>query len=401
MAKMAKKLIVLTLGTVLLSAAWMGIVSSVKSSQDVAYAQSLPLKFSVVQSKWARLLNFNPIKAGKVVRPAAFVFTLGALDLNLLDFQSPSGMIRNDLGTFKTAYLDAGKQAPFFSVDAQDGRHLVRAVREGEKVKFIGYSLDSVLNFLGTRLEDSEWFLMDSKNRILAAHQGAYVGQPYAFDGSTQKFKFEQNKHRFTFAIQKPEGASLAMVNFLGVLGIILMAVALFIYKDGSEESAPAATAVEVARDKMYIEHLDIDKSTKIQDKDLQIDRDLNRDLDTTVEDIKMVDLQSTAGKADRQTEQQQSARLDYTEFLIDNPVLRPSAVKPTTSQAQVATGPTATSTQTNTKEEVLEAPARVAQDEWIKMAEELSANIDKFTKSIEEDKIGKKSVVKKSDKEA
>ena len=389
---MAKKLIILTLGTVLMSSAWMGIVSAVKSSQDAAYKESLPLKFSVVQSKWARLLNFDPVKSGKVMKPAAFVFTLDAMELKLLDFQSPAGMIRSDLSDFKTAYLDAGKKSPFFSVNAQDGRHLVRAVRDGDKIKLIGYSLDSVLNFLGARLEDSEWFLMDSKNRILAAHQGAYVGQPYKFDGTTQKFKFEQNKHRFTFAIQKPKGASLAMVNFLGVLGIFLIAGALFIYKDDSEEvdattivAAPALktnTAGESLKD-----NLGLDKSVSIQEKDFNVDGVLDKGLESGVEDIQMVNLQDKTGAGEANS--QEAARLDYTEFLIDNPVLRPGNIKqPARSVVQVNTQAKAALT-----EQSLEMPVKeVRQDDWVKMAEELSANIDKFTKSIEEDKIEKKS---------
>lgn len=379
---MAKKLIILTLGTVLLSSAWMGIVSAVKNSQDLAYKESLPLKFSVVQSKWARLLNFDPIKDGKVLKPASFVFTLGAMDLDLLDFKSPSGMIRNDLSEFKTAYLDAGRKSAFFSVNVQDGQHLVRAVREGEKIKLIGYSLDAVLNFLGTRLEDNEWFLMDSKNRILAAHQGAYVGQPYNFDGSTQKFKFEQNKHRFTFAIQKPKGASLAMVNFLGVLGIFLIAGALFIYKDEPEEGAASIAANVAKPEKTYIENLGLDSTVSIKETDFKGDRDLGKDFENEVEDIQMVNLQEQAPLSE--VSAQGAARLDYTEFLIDNPVLRPSNIKPQTVQNQTVTEQKA--------ESDLDAPTEVKKDDWIKMAEELSANIDKFTRSIEEDKIEKKS---------
>jgi|GEM_PF-2580901 len=378
---MAKKLIVLTVGTILLSSAWMGIVSAVKSSQDVTYKESLPLKFSVVQSKWARLLNFDPVKSGKVVRPASFVFTLGAMDLELLDFQSQSGMIRNDLGAFKTAYLDAGRKAPFFSVNVRDGQHLVRAVREGEKLKLIGYSLDSVLNFLGTRLEDNEWFLMDSKNRILAAHQGAYVGQPYSFDGSTQKFNFEQNKHKFTFAIQEPKGTSLAMVNFLGVLGIVLIAAALFLYKEESQEGA-AVIATAAPTTGAFVENFDLGNDVEIQEKDFDVDRDL----DSNAEDIQMVNLQEQ--NMSPKTDSKNTARLDYTEFLIDNPVLRPA------NNTAPPAHPTASPHQAGTKKddvEDLEVFEDVQQDDWVKMAEALSANIDKFTKSIEEEKLEKK----------
>lgn len=384
---MAKKLIILTLGTVLLSSAWMGIVSAVKSSQDLAYKESLPLKFSVVQSKWARLLNFDPVQSGKVMKPASFIFTLSALDLELLDFQSPSGMIRTDLSDFKTAYLDAGKKSPFFSINAQDGQHLVRAVREGEKIKLIGYSLDAVLNFLGTRLEDNEWFLMDSKNRILAAHQGAYVGRPYNFDGSTQKFKFEQNKHKFIFAIQKPKGASLAMVNFLGVLGIVLIAAALFLYKDESDGSVAAVAVAPVKATGPFVDNLGLDKNVGIQEKDFSTDRDLNKELVTGVEDMQMVNLQENSSTA--KVNSQNAARLDYTEFLIDNPVLRPSNIRP----------PAAPMASENFSDEPsLEVPVQeVQKDDWIKMAEELSANIDKFTKSIEDEKIEKKTEQKSS----
>jgi len=378
---MAKKLIILTLGTVLLSSAWMGIVTSVKNSQEMAYKESLPLKFSVVQSKWARLLSFNPLQNGQVVKPAAFVYTLGAGTLDLVDFKSPGGTIRTDLGIFKSAYLDAGKEAPFFSVEAQDDRYLVRAVRQGEKLKFIGYSLDSVLNFLGTRLEDNEWFLMDSKNRILAAHQGAYVGQPYTFDGTTQKFKFEQSKHRFTFAIQQPQSASLVLVNFLGIFGIVLMAGALFVFKDEPTEGASEAAAVDGLElgKKPLVENLGLDSEVDIEENDFTIDRDL----ENSAEGVQMVDLQ--VSKAEPKSKE--SSRLDYTEFLIDNPVLRP-----TTAKTQIADAPQVDTAPSVTHKETLDAPTEVKQDDWIKMAEELSANIDKFTKSIQEDELEKKS---------
>lgn len=357
---MTKKLVFFILGTVLLSSAWMGIVSSVKGSQDVAYTESLPLKFSVVQSKWERLLNFNPIKEGRVQKPADFVFTLGALDLDFVDYKGASESLKADVADFKNAYIDAGRKAPFFTVSTVHGNHLVRALKEGENLKLVGFSLDSVLNFLGTRLENNEWFLLDGKNRILAARQGAYVGRPYSFDGEVQKFKFEQNKHRFTFAIVRPQGASLAVVNFLGVLGIVLIALALFMYKEipSLEIEKDVQTAADTG---VFDPSLELDQNVTMKETDFVGERDLEED----VEDIQMINLQKETVAT--------SKHLDYSEFLIDNPVLQPEKSNPQGSAKE---------TEIVSAETEPQAP-----EDWVKLAEELSANIDKFTQDLTKSK--------------
>ncbi|MGH1469046.1 MAG: hypothetical protein ACRBBP_09235 [Bdellovibrionales bacterium] len=356
---MAKKVVIFILGMFLLSTAWMGVISSVKKQQEVAQKENMPVKFNLVQSRWERLSNFHAKGPKGLKKPAEFLFKFSGMDLNLVESKYEESLGDDFYLEVKKAYLDAGKTTVFFTLNSSSrGQYLVRAIKNETEVEAVGFELDSVLNYLRQGLEQNEWFLVDSKNRVVASDVKAYVGEPHNGGDSFEEYKFAVLGKGYTFSVLKPKGVNLALANFMGVLGIFLILSAVYVYTENGgasemtdSEEAPLSVTPDMVAAKSKPEAVFTENEM--------------------VEDVRMVDLTNTRKEGE--------ASLDYTDFLIDNPIL--GGAPKVAEQQEVVVA----------KEDKVQVQAqeieRVSSDDWVKLAEELSANIDRFTQNLEEGK--------------
>lgn len=358
---MAKKVVIFILGMFFLSAAWMGVISSVQKHQEVAQKENLPVKFNLIQSRWERLSNFHAKGPEGLKKPAEFLFKFSGLDLDLVESKYDEALGDEFYLEVKKSYLDAGRKTVFFTLNSGDkGQYLIRAVKSKTGVEAVGFELDSVLNYLRQGLEKNEWFLVNSKRRVMASDVKAYVGEPHSGGDSFEEFNFAVSGKNYTFSVLKPKGVNLALANAMGVLGIFLILGAVYVYTESDG-------AGEVSSSKAKYPSVTADRSIEATFVKAPASETVFTENEMP-EDVRMVDLTNTRKEG--------GANLDYTDFLIDNPILGET---PKATEKNEVVG----------KEVIVQAQEieRVSSDDWVKLAEELSANIDKFTQTLEDGK--------------
>lgn len=363
---MARKLFIFLTGAIFLSAAWIGVVSSIETNQKSLKAEGAPIILDLMQSRWQRLAGFKAIEADKLKKPAKFVYNFSGLDMVLVDSITSKELSPDLYLDVKTTALDAGKKSSFYTFEASSGEQfLVRSLRVGEDLKITGFDLDAALNFFGQGLEDTEWFILDSKKRVLAAGERAYVGKTKAAGSDYNSFKYTLAGKRYEFLTFKEKDASLGMANFMGVIGILFVMTGLFFYTDGQTGNTQAS--VQASHELFKDEHAHV---PEIPEEALTLGLSEEIIEDDIPEDVQMVDLSNTKKPFE--------PSLDYTGFLIENPIL---AKAPKNIEEKIEV--TAAVVIEEEEEEIVHTvPDAVTSDEWVRLAEELSANIDKFTET-------------------
>lgn len=371
---MAKKITIFISGMVFLSLAWTGTVSSVKRHQDLIQRESLPMMFNLMQSRWEKMAHFNAVNGASLEKPAVFVFKFSGLDLNLIESKMSEGLEADFYLNVKKAYLDAGKKMLFYTLNLEsEGRYLVRALRVGGNLETVGFELDAALNYLSQGLEKREWFLVDAKKRVMASDEKAYVGEFHKLGSSFKKFSFEVLGEPYTFAVLKPKGVNLAFAGFMGVLGIFFILSAVYIYTEGdggaSQKVAVEPYAASFFTGESIFKRVKSKVGFKVETvtppEQTRVDPEIFEE--QMPEDVRMVDLTNL---------KKSKSKLDYTDFLMDNPVLGKGL-------SSVAIEEELTSKVEKQSKEM----GCVSSDDWVKLAEDLSANIDKFTQGLEENK--------------
>ncbi len=359
---MAKKVMIFVLGMFFLSAAWMSVISSVKKHQDIAQKENLPVKFNLMQSRWERLSSFSAKGPEGLKKPAEFLYKFSGLDLDLVESKYDASLGEDFYLEVKKAYLDAGRKTVFFTLNSSTkGQYLIRAVKTKSDVEAVGFELDSVLNYLRQGLEQNEWFLVNSKKRVMASDVKAYVGEAHKGGELFEEYSFTAAGKDYTFSILKPKGVNLALANAMGVLGIFLILSAVYVYTENK-----GGREVDHAEEKYASAVADIVEEETVANVDKQEGVFSG---DAIPEDVRMVDLTNTRKES--------GANLDYTDFLIDNPILGEAPKVMETAEA----------VEVKEEQPKIQEVERVSSDDWVKLAEELSANIDKFTQTLEEGK--------------
>ncbi len=354
---MFKKIVIFVLAMFFLSTAWVGVTSVVKKQYEIVENENLPVKFNLIQSRWERLSGFNAGFLEELKKPAEFSLKFSGLDLNLVDFKLSEGLGDDFYLEVKKAYLDVGEESLFFTLNLEEkGGYLVRAVKTHGDVEIVGFELDSVLNYLRQGLEENQWFLVDGKKRVMASYEKAYVGKSHNIGNLYEEYSFTVSDKTYTFAVLKPQSVSFAFINFMGVLGIFFILMALYFYTEYGQGQRALAKASEGSFKAITKEALESNVLNESKDKSIFQDSDVS-------EDVRMVDL----------TNKKDQSELDYTEFLIDNPILGQTSKEENNVEVTAKAKP---------KED-----EHVSFDEWVKLAEELSVNIDEFTQNLEKDK--------------
>jgi hypothetical protein len=388
---MTKKLIIFLSGMFILCAAWMGVTSSVETAQKEARQESSPIKFNLLQSRWSRLSQFQPLGEEGVSSPAVFYFSFEGLDLNLESSDVSDGM-RSDLYLdVKKAYLDSGRDSTFFALDMSsegEGEYLVRVQKSVDKTAFVGFPQDMVLNFMSRGLSN-EWYLLDGKNRVLSSSEFSYVGRSLTLGKIYELHSFEVDERTYKIAMLKPKTGSLAMTNFVGCVGIALVMLALFLYTGGDRQRA--VEAHETRSSSLHTEEVvsgggQPEKVKKHQEQEDELFDDVD-------DDVRMVDLsQKRETPAFRQPTSKENS-LDYSDFLMDNPVLGGDSA----DRGHVEEKPTASSNTVKSKtpkDQDFDLSQASQPDDWVKLAEELSESIDEFTRNLEKEKSSQSSKI-------
>ncbi len=364
---MAKKIFIFVTGTLLICMAWMGVVSSIEEQQNSLKADGAPIKVDLMQSRWQRLSGFKALEGETLKKPAKFMFTFTGLDMDLtkkLQTEDYSSDLHLDV---KSVIMDGGNKSSFYTFESTMGdQFLLRAIRIGEELTVTGFDLDSSLNFFGQGLEESDWFVVDAKKRVLASSEKAYVGKTKTAGKNYQAFSFVIAGKDYEYFMPKETEVSLGTANFMGVLGIVLVMLGLYHYTEGRQNGegevfSTKASLKEVHTPEVPERALNLGMESEIIDDELS-------------EDIRMVDLSASKSK-----------NLDYTDFLIENPILAKGAPQAQKDIVEKSETPSRASAKIQAKE--IEEVESVTSDEWVKLAEELSANIDKFTESAKKAK--------------
>ncbi len=355
---MFKKIVIFMFGMFFLSTAWVGVTSFVKKQYEIVQNENLPVKFNLMQSRWERLSSFNVNLSKELKKPAEFLLRFSGLDLNLVESKLSEGLDGDFYLAVKRAYLDVGRKSSFFTLNLKEkGRYLVRVINIDADVEIVGFELDSVLNYLRQGLEQNEWFLVDGKKRVMASDEKAYVGKSHNMGDLYEKYPFTVLGEIYTFAVLRPKSVSFAFINFMGILGIFLILIALYFYTGRGNGKQALVSRNEDFLKAIETEPLKHNAFNESKDERVFLDNDVFKD-------VRMVDL----------TSKKDQSELDYTEFLTDNPILGQASKEETILKAATVV----------TKAEKAE---NASFDEWVKLAEELSENIDKFTQDLEKDK--------------
>lgn len=350
---MFKKSAFIILGSLLVCWAWIGIVTSIEKEQALQRDHDFPLKAELVASKWEKVSQID-VGAHEEWNPAVgFLVSLEGLGLSISQAERDSELGDLNYALIKRTYLDAGRKASFFSYQSKDGKDfLVKVSQRDGKTELLGLYLDSVLNYLGMGMENHEWFLVDAKDRVVASYIKSYVGQPFTRHKGALVESFKNSGTDFSFVIPASTKSSLTGLSFLGVAGILFIALSLVFYQ--SNNASPVEAGVK---------------------KSSLVDSHIAKGVDFTIkseeeEEMRMVSLSEKKPK-EAFDSKKSGAKLNYSEFLIENPVLQ--------GQSSIS------EVKADGLENSLDSSSKVHEatdvEEWMKIAADLSASIDDFAK--------------------
>lgn len=417
---MIKKNIMIILGAVVFCMAWFGITSRVQNYQVEMKVEKFPAQFQLIQDKWSRFTNFEveqDIK--KISGPAEFLLAFQAepdgLFLQNAVIKNPS--VEFNFTLVKRVFLDTGKKEGIFTYydDVNDDRFLVQAVQEGENFYLKGFPLDTIINYLNVGLEGDDWFVLGENNKVLAAYEKSYIGQTYKFGKHTISSKFKTRDKSYSFGVIQKKPLNLALVNIFGVLGVILISFAFMVRQDSFDPDYKEKTADKnsIAEDYGFGQILKKENRLSLSSLDKQIALEESAEQQRIEQQVSVSGQKENPEEGDifneemqllnlvedskpNKTSEKNKATLSYSDFLIENPMLTNSEQAKITENLSVEAPVTPDKAQ-KISQKVVESPAvkeplpedkeDFSTDEWMRLAEELSANIEEYSQSQKRDK--------------
>lgn len=436
------------LGLFCLAIGWVLFVqkttSEIKSSKNEAFK----LKSDLIELRWGQIINkeiqFGKLKSG----PEVFNVSLAGLDKAIIDSEFERKYRNISPGIVKAAYLDSGLEAAFFTTKIEGSTFFVKVDASSENIKLQGYPYSYILNLLGAGLENDEWYFLDSKNRVVFSHKDSYLGKSRDFRSANSK-NLKTKGQNYSIQIADGAPFSSSSILSLGLLGFLLLGFANFPSPLSSSplDTAAMATAddslskkaigqdvivkkdskdTESATDRVFEENVSVKEGLDFKEKkslnttnqshaknDIEEAIDDEGIDDEGVEGFKTLDLSSKASKF--KDNNNVDDEVGYSEFLTENPSLsfdmpaipnkriiedidsfdlskKKASENKLNQSKQVADKQIDEKIDTDlvplneeaATEVQLNEPERSGSD-WIKLAEELSANLEKFAGEWEE----------------
>ena len=420
-----------------LSVFWVWFSNSVQKEQDFSKLETIELKTEVLKNNLQKLYNFQALKNSKVKAPFLFSLKLDSKTLAPKNFKVRKKEHLNlSALKIKASFKESGmKQAFFLYSDYQkkSAPFITRVKLIKDSIYLDGLSLDYVTNSLGYVFPNQSWSLLGKSDKVLMASDESQVGQTVSTkSGNSIKKIFQFSGGALALVVDVPRPYSNALISFMGVAGIILMMISMFFISGSAfnfDLAKLKAKSME-SKESMYAS----ENSSKTV---LTFEEEMNREIENLADDIEHMEMtpigevspvKSKESSLEEMTKNSEASQfkkapliakvedLDYSDFLMENPVLgatdfietpktteqydvgRDSFKKPFSSQETKvdASTPVVNSDQNGSPDKDLtfeDSEVEENQAEtWLKLAEDLTANLDEFAKKFEREKSSQNS---------
>ncbi len=211
-------------GLCCLGLAWSFFVNKTSSEIKTAKAKSYDLKADLIELRWGQIMN-REVGFGLDQGPEVFNIELAGLDKNILGSEFVPKYSELSASKVKAAYIDAGTEVSFFTTKIDGETFFVKVKGKDEGVMLQGYTYAYVLNLLNAGLSESEWYFLDAKNKVVFSHEASYLGRSKSFKAAVSK-SVKLGESVFSIQMVDPSPYSSAGILWFGLLGLFLIGFA-------------------------------------------------------------------------------------------------------------------------------------------------------------------------------
>lgn len=413
---------------VFLSVFWVWFSNSVQKEQNLSKLESIQLRAEVAKNDLEKLFNYRALKNSKVNKPFLFSLKLDSQTLAPKNFKvRKKDHLNLSALRIKTSFKESGMKQAFFlhSYNHKKEESFIVRVRSNNGDLYLdGLPIDYMTNSLSYTFPTQSWYLLNASNKVLLSSNKTMVGQTFFAENDNsvrQSFAFSSQPSTLVVELQRPY--SNALVTFSGVAGILIMTLSLLFMSGWAFNFSPRKNQAKTASPR---EDLGISGLTFEEEMTREIEG-LTDDIEhmemTPVEKVKPAAVSpstsaSTFGKkvsspkpatedvssnenaeSNKSSVSTKTEDLDYSDFLMENPVLGGADFIESSdenqeesveeyqklSESQSEDSDSEKSVK-NTSFDDSEVEEKQAED-WLKLAEDLTANLDEFAKTFEKEK--------------
>jgi len=426
----SKKIAVIFSG-LLFCGLWLFFTNMVQKKQLEANKKSVDLMMSLAEDNLTKFFK-APLKLeeAQVLSPFTFLLTLDSKSLEPKFFAKNKTFKENlNALSIKSAFKSLNKKSNIFVYESKDNKEasfLVRVFRGGEITRIEGMPLRNIENAMTYAFSDREWFITDNSGRKLlgSSKSEKRLSTSQVAESYNEKTVFF-DEYKANIHVVKAKGFSVAIANLFGLFGISLITFSLVSLVSSplrSENKENFLSTKEGKADLLFDEEFEED----VQMVQLKSDslRNSNKD-SVSIEEAKPIEEQNAKASANIENSGSVSNELDYSEFLMENPILGESSKAAVTPSIQTRpkivedseTPPALKGQVVDSKMDFIEddklaenmpsdyddqvndninASSEYAsvesleassEDEWLKLAEELTDSLEEFAQNYD-DKI-------------
>ena len=308
---------------VLFCGLWLFFTQRVQQNQMASYEKSVDLMLSLADENLRNYFETTlETKESIVLSPFSFLLTLDADTLEPKTFMT-SKDAKESLSalSIKSSYKASGsKNDLFIYTDNKMSNfpYLVRVAMVEDAVHLEGMPARNIQNALEYAMSDQNWVLTDDKNHTIVSSTDSrerlsskelsvsYISRPIVV-----------GSYRATLYIKKFEGYSVSIANIFGIFGIGLITLSLIGFmREGGDDA-------EVEAYNEFTDHLEADNFPFDEDDedDVQMVR-LESEIEPFAKEVEAIINTQSASKAEESSVKNESGELDYSEFLMENPIL-------------------------------------------------------------------------------
>ena len=417
-----------------LSVFWVWFSNSVQKEQNYSKLESVKLRAEVAKNSLQKLFNFSALKNSKVKKPFLFSLKLDAKTLAPKNFKVRKKEHLNlSALRIKTSFKESGMKQAFFLhgySQKKSESFIVRVRTVNNDIYLDGLPLDYMANSLSYTFPNQSWYLLNSGNKVLISSNESKVGETFLGKSeSTIKETFNFGVEPSILVVELQNPYSNALITFAGVAGVLLMTLSIFFMSGwgfdfglrkakpktlgSSEDLGISGLTFEEEMTREIegltddVEHMEM---TPVENVKPAPRSTLKTPYENVVENEKTFEtrknslnssVSSTAKNPTKVPAKSNTEDLDYSDFLMENPVLggadfledsddgEEKAFADNSSQhtdngndAALESSPKGKSVSFDDSE-VEEKQA----EDWLKLAEDLTANLDEFAKTFEKEK--------------
>lgn len=330
----------------LVSAGWYFYNSEVQRKLGAQDVEKSRLKSELVTERWMQFLA-QPVTKD-LGGAQVFYMELNPSEFNIVEMDvlggKREGFEPGDV--LREFYSAQQKKMDYFSASSKGRSFFVKYREKDSTILLAGYTLPSVLNFIGRGLRSLPWDITDQDGRVVLSHQASYIGKIKKKKSASWTYRgMSVGGYEYQVGIENKVVKSSSVPFVFGLLGLVFLAGYFFVSRDFSPKNG-SSPVVEESIAKNYgaaltVQTTDEEKAAKVKDTS-------------------------------------DSSEEDFSGFSISNPTLTHENSGGTSFEdAQVSAEKTLTSDEDRI--EIVEDEVEII--DWVRFAEELSENLDQFSK--------------------